>query len=52
MIALLGSIHGKPYEPWHAFGTSITPNTLLAILSTFSKSSLLLAVAQALGQLK
>lgn len=52
MIALLGSIRGKPYKPWHALGTSITPNAILAILSTFSKSSLLLAVAEALGQLK
>lgn len=52
MVALLTTIDGKPYKPWRMGNVHITPNTLLSILATLSKSSLLLAVAEALGQLK
>ena len=52
MVALLVALDGKPYVPWRILGAAITPNSLLSILSTLSKSALLLAVAEGLGQLK
>lgn len=52
MTALLVTIDGRPYAPWRMFKIHVTPNALLAILGTLSKSNLLLVVAEALGQLK
>ena len=49
--AFLGAIDRKPYRSLRISGTDITPNTVIAILSALSKSSLLLAVAEAIGQL-
>lgn len=49
---ILWSINGKPYEAWQLLRTDITPNTLLSIVSTLAKSSLLLTIAAGLGQAK
>ena len=50
--AVLSAIDGRPYRTFHMKSIDITPNTFISIVSTFSKSSLLLAVSEGVGQLK
>ena len=52
MALLLSSIDGQPYESWHMFHLPITPNSLLSGLAALSRSSVLLMIAECLGQLK
>ena len=52
IVALVMTIDGKPYNKWRIANVNITPNALLAILSAFLKSSLLLLLAEGTGQLK
>jgi hypothetical protein len=52
MVAVLKALDGQPYEPWKVFRANVTPNAVVAVLATGAKSSLLLAVASAIGQLK
>lgn len=52
MVAFLAAIDAKPYNSWRVGHIHMTPNSLLSILATLSKSSLLLVVAETLGQLK
>ena len=52
MIVLLVTIDKQPYEQWRIVNVQLTPNTLLSILVTLAKMSLLVAVTEALGQLK
>ena len=52
MVAVLKALDNQPYEPWKIFRANITPNAVVAVLATGAKSSLLLAVASAIGQLK
>lgn len=49
MIGLLVNIEGMSYAHWQY---SISPNTVLAIISAFTKASMLVPVSACLGQLK
>lgn len=49
---ILYTLHGKPYTSWQIRGVQITPNTLVSVVATFSKSALLLPVAEGIAQLK
>ncbi|KAK8117795.1 uncharacterized protein PG998_006076 [Apiospora kogelbergensis] len=49
MIILLARIHETPLSSWTA---SISPNAMIAVLSTASRASLLLPVTESLSQLK
>lgn len=51
-IGVLARIDGQPYQRWHAVSIEITPNTIISAVSTASKYSFLLVVAQGIGQLK
>ena len=51
-VAFVSAIDAKPYESWRTSNVDITPNTVVSVVSTFSKSSLLLAVAEGISQLK
>lgn len=51
-IGVLRVLDGKQYESWRVANVDITPNTLVSVLATFSKSSLLLPVAEGISQLK
>lgn len=48
-MALLRYLDGKAYNSWY---DNLTPDTVISILSIVARSSLLLPVAEALGQLK
>jgi hypothetical protein len=48
-VALLFAFDGKPMSHWKAIAE---PNTVVSALSTLAKSSMLMVVGQALGQLK
>jgi hypothetical protein len=48
-VAILLYIDGKPMRIWTL---SIQPNSLIAVFSTITKSALLVAIAQSIGQLK
>jgi hypothetical protein len=52
MAAFLLVIDGKPYETWQVSSVDITPSTITSILATFSRSSLLLPVAEGISQVK
>ncbi|KAK7990675.1 hypothetical protein PG990_014955 [Apiospora arundinis] len=49
MIILLSRIHGTPLSSWTA---SVSPNAMVAVLSTASRASLILPVTESLSQLK
>jgi hypothetical protein len=49
IVAVLFAFDGKPTSRWKAIAQ---PNTVVSALSTLAKSSMLMAVGQALGQLK
>ena len=51
-VAILSIIDGKPLNPWNLFGHAISPNTLISIFSTLSKTSITLPLAEGLSQLK
>ena len=51
-VAVLRALDGRKYKSWHVAGVDITPNTLISITSTLSKSGFLLPVAEGLSQLK
>ncbi|KXS99459.1 hypothetical protein AC578_3785 [Pseudocercospora eumusae] len=46
------NINDKAYQPWKLFEVDITPNALLSIITTIQRASLLLPVAESVGQLK
>lgn len=52
MAGVLFAVDGKQYGKWRLANVHLTPNALLAILSTLAKSSALLILGEALGQLK
>jgi len=53
IIAILYSLDGKPYQEWRVGShVSITPNTLIAIISTIAKAAFLFALAEGISQLK
>lgn len=52
LAVVLYKIDGKPYQAWRLGNVDITPNSMLSILSTVSKASFMLPVAEAIGQLK
>lgn len=49
IIVVLKNIDGKPMGSWNM---PLSPNTLIAIFSTLSKSAILLVISGCLGQLK
>ncbi|KAK4896659.1 hypothetical protein LTR27_005579 [Elasticomyces elasticus] len=49
---LLRMLNDKPLETWRLIRTHINPNTLISILATLNRSSLLLYVTQGIAQLK
>lgn len=49
IIVVLKKIDGKPMSSWHM---PLSPNTLIAVLSTLSKSAILFVISGCLGQLK
>lgn len=51
-VAVLASLHQKPYESWRIARVDVTPNTIISIIATVTKASLLLPVAEILVQLK
>ncbi|KAI5358121.1 hypothetical protein Slin14017_G114820 [Septoria linicola] len=52
LAGLLSVLNNKPSRDWQISGVSITPNALIAIITTFSKSALLLPVAECIAQMK
>lgn len=50
IVVILSSMNGKPLSKWKT--SVIQPNSLVAIFSTIAKSSLLVPLAECLGQLK
>ena len=50
IVAILGAMDGKPRDHWTL--RFVTPNALIAVFSTIAKSSMLMAVAGGIGQLK
>ncbi|KAH7357596.1 hypothetical protein BKA66DRAFT_370493, partial [Pyrenochaeta sp. MPI-SDFR-AT-0127] len=50
IVAILASMDGKPLSKWRT--SAIQPNSLVAIFSTIARSSLLVPLAECLGQLK
>jgi hypothetical protein len=51
-IGVLFRLDGRPYSNWQIKGVQITPNTLVSLIATFSKSALLLPIGEGLAQLK
>lgn len=51
-VAVLASLDQKPYSSWRIARVDATPNTIISILATFTKASLLLPVAEIVVQLK
>lgn len=49
-FAVLMSIDGKPLTSWTVLNVKITPNALISIFSTLSKSSILYPVAEGISQ--
>ncbi|KAK5688815.1 hypothetical protein LTS10_000793 [Elasticomyces elasticus] len=49
---LLRALDGKPLGTWRLLRSDISPNTLISILATLNRSSLLLYVTQGIAQLK
>ncbi|KAF2829257.1 hypothetical protein CC86DRAFT_437031 [Ophiobolus disseminans] len=48
IVAILAHYDGKPLSKWHS---GITPNAIISVLATVSKSSILLPVAECISQL-
>lgn len=51
-IAFLAVLNNKEYKSWKIARVDFTPNTIISIIATFTKASLLLPVAEVLSQLK
>ncbi|KAF2167532.1 hypothetical protein M409DRAFT_22339 [Zasmidium cellare ATCC 36951] len=51
-IAFLVALDNQEYKSWKIAKANITPNTVISIIATFTKASLLLPVAEVLSQLK
>jgi hypothetical protein len=51
-VCVLATLNNKQYESWHIAGVDITPNTIISIIATFGKASLLLPVAEVVVHLK
>ena len=51
-VGILSALNGRELRNWTVANVEITPNTLISILATLSKSSLLLPVAEGISQLK
>ena len=51
-IAVLRRLDGQAYTSWRVANFDVTPNTLISVLSSFSKASFLMAIAGGLSQLK
>jgi hypothetical protein len=49
IVAILLTMDGKPMRKWTL---PIQPNSLIAVFSTITKSALLVAIAESIGQLK
>ncbi|KAK5746363.1 hypothetical protein LTR17_000743 [Elasticomyces elasticus] len=49
---LLRMLDDKPFGTWRLIRTDVNPNTLISILATLNRSSLLLYVTQGIAQLK
>jgi hypothetical protein len=51
-ISVLWVLDGKIYESWHINTVEVTPNTVISVITTISKSALLLPLAEGIAQLK
>lgn len=51
-VAALVALDKREYESWTVASVNITPNTVVSIIATFTKASLLLVVAEVIAQLK
>ena len=51
-IIVLNYLDGKELRQWQIANVSVSPNTLIAIFTTIAKSSMMLAVAEGISQLK
>ncbi|KAI9718483.1 MAG: hypothetical protein M1828_006666 [Chrysothrix sp. TS-e1954] len=49
VAAMCAYVQDRPLEQWHS---SISPNAMISTLTTISKTSILLAIAQSISQLK
>ncbi|PPJ50404.1 hypothetical protein CBER1_06978 [Cercospora berteroae] len=52
LLAIFGILFAYSGEPLSAWKAELRPNTIVAVLSTLSKSAMLMVVAQCIGQLK
>ncbi|KAF2641052.1 hypothetical protein P280DRAFT_548832 [Massarina eburnea CBS 473.64] len=50
IVVILFYMHDRPLDDWNLAG--VQPNSLVAVFSTITKSALLFAIAECLGQLK
>ena len=51
-VGVLRAINNKEYKSWKIARVNITPNTIVSIIATLTKASLLLTVAEVIAQLK
>lgn len=51
-IGVLAKLDQSPYAKWQVANVDITPNTIVSIIATLTKASLLLPVAEVVVQLK
>jgi hypothetical protein len=51
-VSILWALEGKGLQSWRLGNVDVTPNALVSIVSTLSKSSLLLPVAEGISQMK
>ena len=51
-VGVLVYLDQKPYSSWRIARVNITPNTIISIIATFAKASLMLPIAESIVQLK
>ena len=51
-VGVLIALNNEQYESWEIAQVNVTPNTIVSIIATFTKASLLLVVAEVIAQLK
>ena len=51
-VGVLAYLHQKQYSSWRIARVNITPNTIISIIATFAKASLMLPIAESIVQLK
>ena len=51
-VGILLALDGRKLQDWKLANVEVTPNTLVSILATISKSALLLPIAEGISQLK